>query len=50
VEAYDAGWLVDPADQEALDGVLDAILGHPGAGGGQGGQCPAALAEALDPG
>ena len=29
IAAFDAGWLVDPADLGAVDAVIDAIIGHP---------------------
>ena len=29
VAAYDAGWLVDPADPEAVDAVFDEVVGRP---------------------
>ena len=49
VEAYDAGWLVEPANQEALDGVLDAILGHPEVVAAKAANARRLWDEALDP-
>ena len=49
IEEYDAGWLVDPDDTEALEGVIRAVLDDPGLVRGKKKNARALAAEVLEP-
>ncbi len=47
--AYDAGWLVDPGDLDAVETALDEIVGHPEVVAAKAANARRLWAEALDP-
>lgn len=49
VAAYDAGWLVDPADPEAVDAVFEEIVGRPDLVAAKAAGARRLWQEALDP-
>ena len=49
IAAYDAGWLVEPGDLEALDAVLAEIIGHPEVVAAKAAGARRLWAEVLDP-
>jgi glycosyltransferase involved in cell wall biosynthesis len=49
IAAYDAGWLVDPEDLEAVEAVLAEIIGHPEVVAAKAANARRLWMEALDP-
>ena len=49
IAAYDAGWLVDPEDLEAVEAVLAEIIGHPEVVAAKAANTRRLWQEALDP-
>ena len=49
IGAYDAGWLVDPGDLEAVDAVVEEIIGHPEVVAAKAANARRLWQEVLDP-